>query len=508
MKTIGFKNFRRFDNFPSLELGEITLMVGGNNSGKSTLVESILLTLDYLRTQQGDKMYFDKNTLNDVNIVTFGRARCNYTDSREIAFDCTLGQFAISIVTKGEDDDTFANVLSLKINDIENKIILDINYQANTISFELDTTSDEDLPQNEEIDIQEIIKKEIELLNQKLEQTTEWNDKLRIQADINKQEDRLKKSASYRKTNFSQSGISKVEYPINPRIGMELNGNLYDEYINDFVTTNRSLISMAQGKQEKVSDSTLVDMKYLDLHSAILYKFSKDLKDTLHKNRFVYLAAHSTKQSALFSIRDKENMISVAIHEFHQLKLDELSEERTFVITWMKEFKIGTNFEIKVQASEAYTFKIESEGKWIHLGDKGMGSIQAMTLILQLATIIRKYKGQLKGCIVVIEEPELNMHPKLQSKLADLFNDINEKYGIRFIVETHSEYLIRRTQVIVASKKYKDQKDVDDSNKFRVYYFPTKEMPYNMHYRPDGKFSNEFGTGFFDVSNNLIFKIL
>ena len=92
MKSIGFKNFRRFDNFPSLELGEITLMVGGNNSGKSTLVKSILLTLDYLRTQQGDKMYFDKNTLNDVNIVTFGRARCNYSDSREIVFDCTLGK--------------------------------------------------------------------------------------------------------------------------------------------------------------------------------------------------------------------------------------------------------------------------------------------------------------------------------------------------------------------------------------------------------------------------------
>jgi AAA15 family ATPase/GTPase len=115
MKSIGFKNFRRFDNFPSLELGEITLMVGGNNSGKSTLVKSILLTLDYLRTQQGDKMYFDKNTLNDVNIVTFGRARCNYTDSKEIIFDCTLDKFAITIVTKGEDDDTFANVMSLEI---------------------------------------------------------------------------------------------------------------------------------------------------------------------------------------------------------------------------------------------------------------------------------------------------------------------------------------------------------------------------------------------------------
>lgn len=508
MKSIGFKNFRRFDNFPSLELGEITLMVGGNNSGKSTLVKSILLTLDYLRTQQGDKMYFDKNTLNDVNIVTFGRARCNYTDSREIIFDCILGKFAITIVTKGEDDDTFANVLLLIINDIEEKSILEINYQTKTISFELDRTSVGELPQKQEIDIQEVIKKEIELLKNNLEKTTDWNQKMRIQSDINKQEDRLKKSAGYRKTNFSQSGKTKVEYPINDRIGAELNGDLFEEFINDFITTNRNLISLAQGKQEKISDSTLVDMKFLDLNSSRLITFSSDLKAVLHKNRFMYLAAHSTKQTALFIIRDKENMISVAIHEFHQLKLEESSEERSFVLDWMKEFEIGTNFDIKVQASEAYTFMIESEGKWIHLGDKGMGSIQAMTLLFQLATIIRKYKGQTEGCIVLIEEPELNMHPKLQSKLADLFSYINKTYGIRFIVETHSEYLIRRTQVIVANVNYKDQKDVDGNNGFSVYYFPKKEVPYSMGYTQNGRFIEKFEDGFFDEAGKWHLEII
>jgi predicted ATPase len=508
MKSIGFKNFRRFDNFPSLELGEITLMVGGNNSGKSTLVKSILLTLDYLRTQQGDKMYFDKNTLNDVNIVTFGRARCNYTDSKEIIFDCTLGKFEITIITKGEDDDTFANVMSLVIKDMVSKINLEINFQTFTISFEMDSTSGDELSQYDDIDIQELITKAIDLLQEQLENAENWNEKLKIQAEINTQENKLKRSLGYKKTNNNQYSITKVQYNINNRLEFDLNENSFEENIIDFIITNRNMISLAQSKQGNISNSELVDMKYLDLHSDLLYKFSDELKSTLHKNRFVYLAAHSTKQSALFSIRDKENMISVAIHEFHQLKLDKLSEERRFVINWMKEFEIGTNFDIKVQASEAYTFKIESEGKWIHLGDKGMGSIQAMTLILQLATIIRRYKGQLEGCIVIIEEPELNMHPKLQSKLADLFEYINKTYGIRFIVETHSEYLIRRTQVIVANENYKDQKDVDENNKFRVYYFPTKEMPYSMQYRPDGKFSNEFGTGFFDVSNNLIFKIL
>jgi predicted ATPase len=503
MKSIGFKNFRRFVNFPSLELGEITLMVGGNNSEKSTLVKSILLTLDYLRTQQGDKMYFDKNTLNDVNIVTFGRAKCNYSDSREIVFDCTLGKFAITIVTKGEDDDTFANVMSLVIKDRVNKINLEINFQAFIISFEMDDSSDDEFEQFQDFEIQDLIKKAIELLQEQLEKTEDWNKKLKIQSEINNQETKLKRSAGYKKSsnNKNQNGITKVEYPINNRLEFELTENSFEENINDFIINNRNMISVAQGKQSNISASKLVDMKYLDLHSDLLYKFTDELKSTLYKNRFVYLAAHSTKQSALFSIRDKENMISVAIHEFHQLKLDKLSDERRFVISWMKEFEIGTNFEIKPQASEAYTFKIESEGNWIHLGDKGMGSIQAMTLILQLATIIRKYKGQLEGCIVIIEEPELNMHPKLQSKLAELFEYINKTYGIRFIVETHSEYLIRKTQVIVANENYKDQKDVDENNKFRVYYFPKKELPYSMGYSQNGRFIEKFDSGFFDVAS-------
>lgn len=46
MIKIGFKNFRRFENFPALELGEITLLVGTNNAGKSTLEKGLILAVD------------------------------------------------------------------------------------------------------------------------------------------------------------------------------------------------------------------------------------------------------------------------------------------------------------------------------------------------------------------------------------------------------------------------------------------------------------------------------
>lgn len=49
MKAIGFKNFRKYENFPLLEMGDITILVGGNNSGKSTTVKAIISVLTFLR---------------------------------------------------------------------------------------------------------------------------------------------------------------------------------------------------------------------------------------------------------------------------------------------------------------------------------------------------------------------------------------------------------------------------------------------------------------------------
>ena len=43
MMKIGFKNFRRFKDFPMIELGGCTFLVGPNNSGKSTLLKAMML---------------------------------------------------------------------------------------------------------------------------------------------------------------------------------------------------------------------------------------------------------------------------------------------------------------------------------------------------------------------------------------------------------------------------------------------------------------------------------
>ena len=48
MKQIGFKNFRKFASFPAIDLAPITILVGENNAGKSTVVKGLLALSDFL----------------------------------------------------------------------------------------------------------------------------------------------------------------------------------------------------------------------------------------------------------------------------------------------------------------------------------------------------------------------------------------------------------------------------------------------------------------------------
>lgn len=164
----------------------------------------------------------------------------------------------------------------------------------------------------------------------------------------------------------------------------------------------------------------------------------------------------------------------------------------------MKDFEVGVNFEIKFYAGEAYEFYVvDGDGTKAHLADKGMGSLQAMMLILKIATIIRNNSENLNNATVIVEEPELNLHPALQSKLAEFFHFVNKEYKIKFIIETHSEYLIRMSQLIVAQEKYTTEESLNP-NPFKVHYFDMDSGPYVMNFTENGKFDRNFGEGFYD----------
>ena len=86
MKKIGFKNFRRFVDFDPLDLGSLTLLSGGNNSGKSTIVKAAMRAMNFLKSprvnttqtllndRENRKFFFD---IDNVHVSSFVRALNN-----------------------------------------------------------------------------------------------------------------------------------------------------------------------------------------------------------------------------------------------------------------------------------------------------------------------------------------------------------------------------------------------------------------------------------------------
>lgn len=98
--------------------------------------------------------------------------------------------------------------------------------------------------------------------------------------------------------------------------------------------------------------------------------------------------------------------------------------------------------------------------------------------------------------IILLEQPEIHLQPSAQSRIADILTGIATEQRKRFLVETHSEHFIRRLQVLVAQGRIPPS-DV------RIYYFQpgddgTTVVP--MQVKEDGRLDREWPDGFFDES--------
>lgn len=509
MKKLGFKNFRRFVALAPLELGEITLMVGKNNSGKSTLVKALLLILDYLRNQQGETFSFANESLNDANIVTFERAKCKSTDTPQIEFSFEIEKFTIEISISGESQYTTAHVDFVKIHDSYRGLDIIIDYQKDIVSVErLGLNTDKPISIEQ---AKNEIESEIQKYKKELKEVSKTSKEgLQLINSINKLSDRLKNIQPF--IIEEKEEIYKVEYPLVDNSDIKPEESAFNEIIRDFLAKNHDMRVYYIGKNSdgELSEEEKVafdEVSGIDGARNMIRTCILELNSTLNTKKVFYLGANPSKQSALFNLRDKENALGQAIHQFYQLKIEKGEKEYRFVEYWMAEFEIGSSFEIKFISGEAYECHIINDDVKTHLADMGMGSLQLMQLFFKIATMLRLYKSVTKGINLIVEEPELNLHPSLQSKLADFFYKVNDKHGIKFIIETHSEYIIRSSQVIGLENDLFTNQETNP-NPFKVYYFHIKEGPYEMSFDSRGRFEKEFGEGFTDVSRKLTRKLL
>jgi hypothetical protein len=198
---------------------------------------------------------------------------------------------------------------------------------------------------------------------------------------------------------------------------------------------------------------------------------------------------------------------------------------------WVKYFGIGERLDYNVINKSRFEIYILRDGKHIPESDIGSGHRRILEMMAHLTYGMFEDSPASKGDITLIEEPEAHLHPNLQSRLADFFAGMTSVVSYRrfawpwaadadfikeskknpplarsssVVLETHSEYIIRRLQYLVACGKA-------DPEKIVIYYFPdrlqSQEAVKEITIAPSGKLSESFGPGFIDEATNLMIDL-
>ncbi len=123
------------------------------------------------------------------------------------------------------------------------------------------------------------------------------------------------------------------------------------------------------------------------------------------------------------------------------------------VSKWLTRLGLLSSFEPREIAKDRkeYEVAVQTQGSNTNvlLPDVGFGVSQVLPVIVECF-----YAPE--NSTVIVEQPELHLHPKVQSELADLFieatkaKENNRDRSMQFIIESHSEHFLRRLQRRIA----------------------------------------------------------
>jgi predicted ATPase len=119
---------------------------------------------------------------------------------------------------------------------------------------------------------------------------------------------------------------------------------------------------------------------------------------------------------------------------------------------WLGKFGLSVGVE-DIQES-IHRLKINQNDLSLDITDVGFGISQVLPIIVQ--GFLSKIES-----LTIIEQPEIHLHPMMQSELADLFIEIvkDKSQAKKLLIETHSESLLKRLRRRIAEGEL-DHKDI------------------------------------------------
>ncbi|ELC9583678.1 DUF3696 domain-containing protein [Vibrio vulnificus] len=307
---------------------------------------------------------------------------------------------------------------------------------------------------------------------------------LREQSNIRK---RLKRTLDEESSLDIPSGVSKeilIELILKNQLILDANElnklkadnftlHKWPEYLNSLgKEQKRNLFSLiTRNKEEIISksiDAKEVEEKYeTDIHLPALFL---SLAVFINRNLSLgikYVGPLRSKPKSVYPLTDINNTKDIGVKGEHSAAILHINknirikypviisdeylhiEEQSATFSsalhqWLNYLDVVTSVTTKDQGKFGYELKVKTNSSESpqDLNHVGVGVSQVIPIVMQCLL-------SNKNDILIFEQPELHLHPKIQAKLCDLFIAMSLN-GRQLIIETHSEYIINRLRYRIA----------------------------------------------------------
>jgi predicted ATPase len=258
---------------------------------------------------------------------------------------------------------------------------------------------------------------------------------------------------------------------------------------------------------EDFSKMTALLVSFHDNTRMVVSQLNSVLR-TMSDNYITVSTKNVIKNYYFFNNSNAEDQFFIDFGKKIQNNTESFKSEWEFCNKWLKEFGIAKKIEVLPIVLDNKNIGLSyflKDGEEKHLvGDSGMGIKMILSIIVAFSA---KPTFSFEPKLIHLEEPEVHLHPSFQSKLALLFIDAHHTFKHRFIIETHSEYLIRKLQYLVACNNISSEDVI-------IHYFNdprsefNEEQTYAINIKSNGVLDRKLGSGFVDEADNLVLDLL
>lgn len=453
MFNLGIHNFRSFIN-EKFNFSRINILIGENSGGKSSLLKFLLALKQTLESplESNFKLKGDFTDLGNYEEIIYNH---NKELNIEFEFEESVKYFKyftenISYFDRQEKEYIHETLIYLKY--LENSLTsLKI-----TLTNKLDNHSSILLQFHNDL-IGDLILEHIDTLNEEIHKEIYCNLILRR---LSGEEITINDCICYKEGYFSL-----LESSIRNKLSENYNTTIYYEILYLLIFQNFMMNQISK------------------------VKFVNPIGTS--PKRFYF---HEDKKSTYNNI-DIEKLINVLGDP--NLTNKEYEERISLLNQTINSFGIAEEVEIlKNKDFPVLALNVKTKNFWSNITDVGYGVSLQLPILFQ-ALLSENYTRN--GETLLIEQPEVHLHPSLQAKFIETLLSIGNKNS--YFIETHSEHIVRMLQVLIKTKKFGIK-----SSDISIYYFKrgTEKFEITNHTICDlGNLTPNFPTGFYDTSYSL-----